>query len=81
MSNELSNYRGANRQPRLDDPGSIGATGMEIDDHLACFTPKRSLVRTQYRPPISPLVKSTFPGNDPGFVQATCRIGEGRASP
>jgi hypothetical protein len=29
MSNELSNYRGANRQPRLDDPGSFGATGME----------------------------------------------------
>jgi hypothetical protein len=29
MSNELSNYRGANRQPRLYDPGSFGATGME----------------------------------------------------
>ena len=53
MSNELSNYRGANRYPRLDDPGSFGAPGMEIDDHVACFTPKRSLVRTQYRPPKS----------------------------
>ena len=81
MSNEPSNYGGANRQPRLDDPGSFRAPRIGIDAHLACFTPKRSLVRTQYRPPISPLVKSTFPGNDPGFVQATCRIGEGRASP
>ena len=42
MSNELSNYRGANRYPRLDDPGSIGGPGMEIDDHVACFTPKKS---------------------------------------
>jgi hypothetical protein len=36
VSNELSNYCGANRQLRLDDPGSIGAPAMEIDDHLAC---------------------------------------------
>jgi hypothetical protein len=42
VSNELSNYCGANRQPRLDDPGSFGAPGTLIDDHLACFTPKRS---------------------------------------
>jgi hypothetical protein len=42
VSNELSNYRGANLQPRLDSPGSIGAPAMEIDDHLACFTPKQS---------------------------------------
>jgi hypothetical protein len=56
VSNELSNYRGANGQPLLDDPGSFGAPGIRIDDHLACFTPKRSLVRTQYRPLPSPLV-------------------------
>jgi hypothetical protein len=42
VSNELSNYRGANRQPCLDGPGSFGAAGIGIDDHLACFTPKRS---------------------------------------
>jgi hypothetical protein len=42
VSNELSNYCGANRQPRLDDPGTFGASGIGIDDHLACFTPKRS---------------------------------------
>jgi hypothetical protein len=58
VSNELSNYCGANRQPRLDDPGSFGAPGIGIDAHLACFTPKRSLVRTQYRPQISHLVKA-----------------------
>jgi hypothetical protein len=40
VSNELSNYRGANRQPRLDDPGSFGTPGICIDAHLACFTPK-----------------------------------------
>jgi hypothetical protein len=50
VSNELSNYCGADRQPRLDDPGSFRAPGLGINDHLACFTPKRSLVRTQYRP-------------------------------
>jgi hypothetical protein len=47
VSNELSNYCGANRQPRLDDLGSFGAPRILIDAHLACFTPKRSLVRTQ----------------------------------
>jgi hypothetical protein len=52
VSNELSNYFGVSRQPCLDDPGSIGASAIEIDDHLACFTPMRSLVRTQYRPRI-----------------------------
>jgi hypothetical protein len=46
VSNELSNYRGANRQPRLDDPGSFGAAALGIDDHPACFTPKRSQPRT-----------------------------------
>ena len=56
MSNELSNNSGADRQPRLDDPGRFCAPGMRIDDHLACFTPKRSLVRTQYRPPSQRLV-------------------------
>jgi hypothetical protein len=56
VSNELSNYRGANLQPLLDSPGSIGAPAMEIDGHLACFTPKRSLIRTQYRPPSQRLV-------------------------
>jgi hypothetical protein len=56
VSNELSNYRGANLKPRLDDPGSFGAPGIGIDDHLACFTPKRSLVRTQYRPLPFPLM-------------------------
>ena len=58
MSNELSNYCGGNGQPRLDDPGSFVAPGIGIDDHLACFTPKRSLVRTQYRPPVTPLVSN-----------------------
>ena len=43
MSNELSNYCSANRQPHLDDPGSFGAPGIGIADRLACFTPKRSL--------------------------------------
>ena len=43
VSNEVSNYCGANRQPRLDDPGSFGAPGILIDDHLVCFTRKRSL--------------------------------------
>jgi hypothetical protein len=38
VSNELSNYRGANRQPCLDDPGSFGAAALGIDDHPACFT-------------------------------------------
>jgi hypothetical protein len=48
VSNELSNYRGADQQPPLDDPGSFGAAGIGIDARLACFTPKRSLVRTQF---------------------------------
>jgi hypothetical protein len=60
VSNELSNYRGANRQPRLDNPGSFRAPGIGIDAHLGCFTPKRSLVRTQYRPPASSLAKHRF---------------------
>jgi hypothetical protein len=51
VSNELSNYRSPNRQPRLDDPGSFRAPGIGIDAHLGCFTPKRSLVQIQYRPP------------------------------
>ena len=42
MSNELSNYRGANRQPSLDDPGSFRAPCPVIDAHLGCFTPKPS---------------------------------------
>jgi hypothetical protein len=41
VSNELSNYRGANRQPRLDDPGSFRAPGIGIDAHLGCVTPKK----------------------------------------
>ena len=51
VSNELSNYCGGNGRPRLDDPGSFGAPGICIGAYRACFTPKRSLVRTQYRPP------------------------------
>jgi hypothetical protein len=47
VSNELSNNRGADQQPPLDDPGSFGAPGLAIGDHLTCFTPKRSLVRAQ----------------------------------
>jgi hypothetical protein len=42
VSNELSNYCGADPQPPLDDPGRFGAPGIGIDDHLACFTPKQS---------------------------------------
>jgi hypothetical protein len=34
VSNELSNYCGADRQPRLEDRGSFGAPGIGIDDHL-----------------------------------------------
>ena len=49
MSNELSNDGGADRQPPLDDPGSFGAPSRAIDDHLTCFTPKRSLVRARPR--------------------------------
>jgi hypothetical protein len=60
VSNELSNYGSANRQPHLDDPGSFGAPGIWIDAHPACFTPKRSLVRTQYRPLPSSLVRRYF---------------------
>jgi hypothetical protein len=41
VSNELSNYCGADRQPRMDDPGSLRAPGLGIADHLACFTPKQ----------------------------------------
>jgi hypothetical protein len=43
VSNELSNYCDADRQPPLDDPGSFGAPGIWIDARLACFTPKRSV--------------------------------------
>jgi hypothetical protein len=60
VSNELSNYCCANGQSRLDDPGSFGAPGLWIDDHLACFTPKMSLVRTQCRPPVRPACTSRF---------------------
>ena len=42
VSNELSNYCSANRQPHRDDPGSFGAPGIGIADRLACFTPKQS---------------------------------------
>ena len=42
VSNELSNYGSAKRQPPLDDPGSFGAPGTGFDDHLACLTPKQS---------------------------------------
>jgi hypothetical protein len=42
VSNELSNYCGADRHPPLDDPGSFGAPSLAIDDHLTCFTPKQS---------------------------------------
>src|SRR5687767_11728364 len=38
VSNELSNYCGGNGQPRLDDPGSIGAPGIYIDAHLSQTT-------------------------------------------
>jgi hypothetical protein len=79
VSNELSNYRDANWQPRLDDPGSFRAPGTGIDAHLGCFTPKRSLVRTQYRPLISALVRDTFRASAAGAVQDTCRVG-GRKS-
>jgi hypothetical protein len=34
VSNELSNYFVVSRQPCLDDPGSVGASAIEIDDHL-----------------------------------------------
>jgi hypothetical protein len=54
VGNEPSNCRGANLQPRVDNPGSIGAPAMEIDDHLACFTPIRSQARTPYGPLIMP---------------------------
>jgi hypothetical protein len=64
VSNELSNYCGADRQPPLDDPGSFGAPGIWIDARLACFTPKRSLVRTQYRPPSESHV--SLPAAHPG---------------
>jgi hypothetical protein len=60
MSNELSNYCDADRQAPLDNLGRFGAPGIGIDDHLACFTPKRSLVRTQYRPPLKPLSERGF---------------------
>jgi hypothetical protein len=70
VSNELSNYCGADRHPPLDDPGSFGAPSLAIHDHLTCFTPKRSLVRTQYRPPISPLATGTFRES----VRTPCRL-------
>ena len=41
VSNELSNYCGANRYPRLDDPGSFRAPGIGIDA-APCFGTKRS---------------------------------------
>jgi hypothetical protein len=47
VSNELSNYRDADRQPRLDDPGSFRAPAIGIDAHLGCFTPKRSLFESE----------------------------------
>jgi hypothetical protein len=47
VTNELSNCRGANLQPRVDNPGSIGALAMKIDDHLACFGMKRSTALSQ----------------------------------
>jgi hypothetical protein len=47
VSNELSNYRDANWQPRLDDPGSFRAPGTGIDAHLGCFTRKRSLFKPE----------------------------------
>jgi hypothetical protein len=53
------NCCGADRQPRLDDPGSFGAPGIGIDDRLACFTPTRSQVRTRYGPPIRPNATAT----------------------
>jgi hypothetical protein len=42
VSNELSNYCGADRHPPPDYPGSFGAPSLAIDDHLTCFTPKKS---------------------------------------
>jgi hypothetical protein len=47
VSNELSNYCSANRQPHLDDAGSFGAPGIGIADRLACFGMKRSTARSQ----------------------------------
>ena len=38
------------RHERTADQAVRTQLGMGIDDYLTCFTPKRSLVRTQYRP-------------------------------
>jgi hypothetical protein len=43
VSNQLSNYCGADRQPPLDQSGTFSAPNLAIDDHLTCFTRKRSL--------------------------------------
>ena len=52
MSNELSNYRGANGQPRLDDPGSFGAPAPS-----GCRRRRSSTSRTD-RSPSSPRSKT-----------------------
>src|SRR5215204_4298990 len=41
-------------------------------EHRACFTPKRSLVRTQYRPPVNMQVRGPFGGLLLVGVQHTC---------
>jgi hypothetical protein len=60
VSNELSNDCGANRQPRLDNPGSIGAPAMEIDDHLGVLA-----TVTTYACAMHPEVVSDQPGHCP----------------
>src|SRR5215207_3887998 len=49
VSNELRNYCRANRYPRLDEPGSIGAPGHEDRQPSGVVTPKRSLVPARPR--------------------------------
>jgi hypothetical protein len=67
VSNELSNYCGADPQPPLDDPGRFGAPGIGIDDHLACFTPKQSETHAwSLRMPCRRLLR-TKPGNADHF--------------
>jgi hypothetical protein len=76
VSNELSNYCGADPQPPLDDPGRFGAPGIGIDDHLACFTPKQSETHAwSLRMPCRRLLR-TKPGNADHFqllaLQSNC---------
>jgi hypothetical protein len=73
VSNELSNHCGANGQSRLDDPGSFGAPGILIDAHLACFTPKRSLVE----PSIAHQHYTLSEADLTSAVSITCRLRAG----